>query len=147
MMDWIVYDLDGTITDCSHRVHLAQAGLWEEFNAEAVDDKLRPDVALVMKALEEDYSTMIVTGRDVKYRKLTLDWLWTKGITVDVLLMREKDDYRSDHEVKIALLEKFFGNKASVLNSVMMCLDDRDKVVEALRNYGLRVWQVRQGDY
>ncbi len=146
-MDWVVVDLDGTITDCSHRVHLAQAGLWEEFNAACTEDRLRLDVALVLSSLEKDYEIMIVTGRDNKHRKITWDWLASHGISAQIILMRPSGDFRPDAEVKIGLLETFFGNKAAVLNSVMLCLDDREKVVEALRNYGLKCWQVRQGDY
>lgn len=147
LRDWIVFDLDGTMTDCSHRVHLAQAGQWDEFNAGCRDDKIRPETLAAFRVFNETYHTMFVTGRDGRYKKLTLDLLAEHSIEPDILLMRPPFDPRSDAEVKIALLEGFFGSKAGVLNAVLFCLDDREKVVEELRNYGLTVWQVRQGDY
>lgn len=146
--DWIVVDLDGTLTDCSHRVHLAQAGQWEDFNAACREDKIRPEVLAAFHSAQQcKYNTMILSGRDRKYLKLTMDWLREHSIAPDILLMRDSGDFRSDHEVKISLLESFFGSKTGVLNAVLFCLDDREKVVEALRDYGLMVWQVRQGDY
>lgn len=146
--DWIVVDLDGTLTDCSHRAHLAQAGLWDEFNAASREDRIRPETKAAIAAfLKVNFNIMIVTGRDCKYRKATLDLLTENDVAPDILMMRPRDDFRSDADVKIGLLETFFGSKQAVLNAVLFCLDDREKAVEALRNYGLMVWQVRQGDY
>lgn len=144
---WIVVDLDGTITDITHRKHLAQQGLWDEFNEAAFEDPPNSIVTKVINILEDWYDVMVVTGRPTKYQVRTVDWLHAHLFAPEVLLMRASDDYRSDHEVKIAALERFFGNKEAVLNAVAFVLEDRDKVVEQLRNYGLTVWQIRQGDY
>jgi hypothetical protein len=43
------------------------------------------------------------------------------------------------------MTEEYFGSKEAVLQNVIFVLDDRDKVVEAWRNYGLPCWQVRPG--
>lgn len=144
---WIVVDLDGTLTDYKQRVHFAQQGMWDDFNEAAKDDPPNREVVSVVNALEDWYDVMILTGRPVRYWNQTMDWLQLNLFTPEVLLMRGVDDYRSDHEVKIGALEKFFGNQKAVLNSVAFVLEDRDKVVEALRHYGLTVWQVRQGEY
>lgn len=143
---WIVCDLDGTLTDCSHRVHLMQAGEHDAFNAACNMDAIRPDVAAALEAFQQ-YDIMLLTGSPARYKKLRQDWLAFHNVRADMLLMRANDDFRPDAEVKISLLEQYFGNWQAVLNSVLLVLDDRDKVVEALRNYGLTVWQVRQGDY
>ena len=63
------------------------------------------------------------------------------------LLMRSDNDFRPDHEVKIELLEKRFGGKEGVIRNVWFVVDDRDQVVEALRNYGLTVFQPANGGY
>lgn len=143
---WLICDLDGTLTDCSHRVHLAQAGLWDEFNAKCNEDKVRIETLAALHAFKS-LESMILTGRPTRYRKMTLDWLSANSITPDLLLMRPDDDFRSDLEVKIWLLESYFGNQESACRAIMLVLEDREKVVEGLRNYGLTVWQVRQGDY
>lgn len=149
MTKWIVVDLDGTLCDCSHRVSLAQAGQWDEFHSLCKDDKPYEPVVVVVNCMAyAGYRFMALSGRDERQRKATLDWMVQWGVTPpDEVLLRPKGDYRPDVELKIAMLEQHFGSKEAVLESVKFCLDDRDKVVEGLRNYGLTVWQVREGDY
>lgn len=147
-MQYIVVDLDGTLCDCSHRVTLAQAGQWDEFHALCKDDVPFHKIADMLLALSAHYKMLVVSGRSATQLKATLDWMviWA-CFTPEEVLLRPKDDYRSDIELKTGLLEEFFGSKEAVLASVAFCLDDRDKVVEGLRNYGLTVLQVREGDY
>lgn len=147
-MKYIVVDLDGTLCDCSHRVSLAQAGQWEEFHSLCKDDKPYWPVVEVLRSLEERHHLLFLSGRNASQLKATADWCenWSVPCPADILL-RPKDDYRPDIELKTSLLEEFFGSKEQVLASVLFCLDDRDKVVEGLRNYGLTVFQTREGDY
>lgn len=148
MSQWIVVDLDGTLCDVGHRVHLAQAGQWDEFHALCPHDKPVTAVVELVRALEKVHSIMVVSGRDERQLYNTEVWLKAQSLLKpDVILLRPKDDYRPDVELKTGLLENFFGGKEAVLNRVLFCLDDRDKVVEGLRNYGLTVFQVREGDY
>jgi hypothetical protein len=85
----------------------------------------------------------LLTGRNEKYRQLTEEWLDSTNLHyyVHMLLMRPDNDWSHDHEMKIALLEKEFGSKEVVLQKVAFVVDDRDSVVEGLRNYGLTVLQ------
>lgn len=150
---FIIVDLDGTLCDCSGRVHLAQAGLWDEFNAACGDDKPIASTVGVLKILTNanyDFVPVMIalTGRSAKFRLETERWITTHAPgLIDEVLMRPEHDYRPDGEVKIGLLEELFGSKEAVLESVLVVLDDRDRVVQALRDYGLTVWQVREGDY
>jgi hypothetical protein len=90
-----------------------------------------------------------VTGRNEAFRQLTWSWLNEHKLDeyIDTLIMRPDSDWRPDHELKIALLEQAFGSKERALERVAFILEDRDKVVEAYRNYGLPCWQVRPGGY
>lgn len=145
---WIVLDLDGTICDCSHRVTLAQAGLWDEFHALCKDDKPFWPVVEALRELDRAFYFVVVSGRDERQLKVTQEWFENWSVPVpEVMLLRPKDDFRPDVELKIGLIESFFGTKENALESVAFCLDDRDKVVEGLRNYGLTVFQTREGDY
>jgi hypothetical protein len=49
--------------------------------------------------------------------------------------------------VKLELLEKRFGGKENVLKNIWFAVEDRDQVVEAMRNYGLTVLQPANGGY
>ena len=57
--------------------------------------------------------------------------------------MREKDDKRSDEEVKKEIYEKYIKSWFSVV----MVFEDRNKVVDMWRNEGLLCSQVREGDF
>jgi hypothetical protein len=45
-----VFDLDGTLADCTHRRHLADAGDWDGFFAACVDDvPIAPVIELLLR--------------------------------------------------------------------------------------------------
>lgn len=148
-MNWIVVDLDGTLFDHAHRLDLAKSGLWSDYHACLADDRLNMDVAWLLKKLPRSIQIIFCTGRVEQYRSLTIDKIRSSSEcpVPDELLMRPEMDYTSDHELKPRLLEEFFGGKSRVLEEVRFVMDDRDKVVEAWRNYGLPCWQVRAGGY
>lgn len=143
----IVIDLDGTLSNCDHRVNYAQMGEWDEFHARGKDDRPYEDVALLVDGLSHLYNIVIVTGRNERYRRDLMTWLLEYRIKIDSIVMRPDHDFTSDGELKIRLLEEYFGGKEAVLGCVAFVLEDRDKVVEAYRNYGLACWQVRLGSY
>lgn len=146
----VVIDLDGTLCNCSHRVHHAQNGDWDAFHEGLMDDTLVIPVGNIAHMFDENGFTVIaLTGRPDKYRKLTMEWMQKAHVRhcFSDILMRPDDDYTHDAELKIRLLEEYCGSKELVLAQVHLVLDDRDKVVEAMRNYGLTVFQTRQGDY
>lgn len=149
MKQWIVFDIDGTLADCSHRVQYAQAKLWEEFHERAKDDLVVINVADLMRYLAKDFSIMLLTGRPEKYRHMTIEWLLDAGLhlSYDELVMRPDYNYIQDGLMKIDLLEQWFGSQQDVLHNVWFVVDDRESVVEALRNYGLTVLQPAAGGY
>ena len=148
-MNWIVVDLDGTLNENEHRVHLAQARKWDEFHEAAKGDFVCIPVREIIRAMSNSYKILLLTGRNERYRPMTMNWLQENHISpfINDLAMRPDEDFRPDIEMKICILESFFGTKENVLRSVLFCLDDRDRVVEGFRNYGLPCFQVKQGDY
>ena len=148
MKNCIVVDLDGTVCDSSHRDHLAQAGQWDDFHKALTDDKPWKDAKELIFAMNQyGMNTIAVTGRNERHRCRTLGWLRLNEIEIDMLLMRRDDDFRSDTEVKPALLSEHFGSMQIALESVLFILDDRDKVVQKWRDLGFRCWQVQPGGY
>lgn len=148
-LNWIVVDLDGTLNDNEHRAHLAQDRKWDEFHAASKDDYPCNPVREVVRIMSSNYKILLLTGRNERYRSMTLNWLQQNHISpfIDDLAMRPDSDFRPDIEMKICILESYFGSKENVLGSVLFCLDDRDRVVEGFRNYGLPCFQVKQGEY
>jgi FMN phosphatase YigB (HAD superfamily) len=147
---WVVFDIDGTVSDASHRQQLAQAKEWDQFHSLAAEDKVIVPVANLVRVLSGTAQVMFLTGRPEKFRFATEKWLHDSGLEFyyDHLLMRDDGDFLTkDIDMKVAKLEKFFGNKFNVLHQVWMVLDDRQQVVEGLRNYGLTVLQPAASSY
>jgi FMN phosphatase YigB (HAD superfamily) len=150
MTKWIVVDLDGTLCDCAHRVHLAQAKQWDEFHKGIPEDKVREDVVFFLDEVAHDQNVHILlcTGRNEQYRKQTLDWLnATDACWFDDLIMRPKDNHESDDLLKVRMVDEFFGGRTKALEQVAFVLDDRDRVVQSFRDAGYRCWQVAAGAY
>lgn len=149
--NWVVIDLEGTLCDSSHRVHLAQAGEWEQFNAGIKDDKPKSEIIQLMKLLDdsEHYQIAIVTGRQEQLRLVTANWIIDNGMEqyISMMLMRPNNDRSPDHELKIKLITDHFGGIEKAKEKVWFVLDDRDKVVETWRNAGFNCWQVNVGEY
>lgn len=142
-----VFDLDGTVFDCLHRIDYAKSKQWDEFHSRCTADTPFMDTMTLIEAIGPSMDIIMATGRTNRYREHTLQTFKAHGIMCDALLMRPDNDFSPDGEMKLRLLEKHFGSKEKVLEGVAFVLDDRDKVVEAFRNYGLACWQVRVGDY
>lgn len=149
MKTWIVIDLDGTLCDCSHRVHLAQAKQWDEFHAGIQEDEPHTEAVTFLEVISVNYEILICTGRKDRYRDATVRWLNDKGLGkhITAMLMRPDKDRSSDHELKPRLVDEFFGSRQAALAAVLLVLDDRDRVVEAWRDAGFKCWQVQVGSY
>lgn len=144
----IICDLDGTLYDSSSRSHFAQAGLWDEFHEASFDDQPNEDVLRALYAFDNGENEIIaITGRNEKFREITLRWFDVHHVPIETLLMRPDGDYRSDKEVKTGLLNDWLNEEDRSELDILMALEDRDKMVDAWREFGIPCWQVRAGEY
>lgn len=143
----VVVDLDGTLCDCLHRVHLAQNKQWDEFHSNLVGDSVHEDVAIVISNLDEDTLVIGLTGRNERYRMMTDSWLEKNKILLDDVIMRPDGNFESDHILKPRMLIDYFSNIDNAKKRVICILDDREKVVNAFRELGFPCWQVRPERY
>lgn len=146
MKHYLIIDIDGTVSDCSHREEFAKSGDWEMFHSLCVLDKPYRDVIDIIRHMAH-LQLIGCTGRNESNRMITIEWLRSNGLAFDHLLMRPDGDFTKDIELKIRLLEEHFGGKAQVLDSILAVFEDRDRVVAGLRDYGLTVLQPREGAY
>jgi hypothetical protein len=149
MNRFVIFDIDGTLADCSHRVDHANAKDWDTFHSLADDDMVIVNVADLMVHLSGYAGIILLTGRPERYRYKTMEWLKRSGLDgfYEELIMREDDNFMKDGQMKLVALETRFGDYEGVMNSVWFVVDDRDTVVEAMRNYGLTVLQPAVGGY
>lgn len=142
---WCIFDLDGTLANITHRLHLIEQEKpdWNAFNAACVQDEYKWRIGDMLRAFKEcGRSIAIFTGRDETYRKPTEDWLKGRRIEYDLLAMRPAKDYRSDTIIKKEMFDKYFKKE-----DIWLVVDDRDKVVQMWRDLGLTVLQCQKGDY
>ena len=146
MKKTIIFDLDGTIADISHRrVYLEGNSDWSKFNAEIGNDI--PNAPIVELYLSlwgmNKYNIIIVTGRSEEYRPITEHWLTWNEIPFMRLIMRKRKDNRSDCIIKQEILNLIISEGADILFSV----DDRSQVVDMWRNNGITCLQCAPGDF
>lgn len=142
---WL-FDIDGTLSDTSHRTHLLPD--WNAFFAAQHLDPIKKATKAIYQALDSDGYTMIcMSGRPDKqnntnYREVTRNWLSENALQPYMLLMREGSDKRPDDQVKESLYRKYIEPYFNVVGVV----DDRMSVVRMWDKIGLSVFCVGNPD-
>ena len=133
----IVVDLDGTLA-----IHTDRAPF--EFMKCSSDD-VNPSVLSCVSAMSlAGYMPIFVTGREDLCKEQTMDWLTDKcKIGTFLIYMRKAGDNRKDSLVKEEIYKEY------ILPNyfVEFVLDDRQQVVDHMRELGLPVFQVAPGKY
>lgn len=145
-MKVIVFDVDGTLADIEWRRHwvMNKPKNWKAFFAVQHEDPPHEEIVWLAKRLKDaDTRIIVCSGRSAEFRVVTETWLNEQGIAFDSLFMRPLNDRRPDFEVKVELLEEI----RTKYGEPYLWVDDRKTVVEAIRNAGVRVLQVCEGDY
>jgi predicted kinase len=148
----VLCDIDGTISDATHRMHFIQKGEkdpvdwkkdWKGFFTQMENDTVRDSVQKILIQFYNEGRTIIfMTGRPDQYRDITLNWLSSHFLTFGyTLIMRPRGDRRPDTEVKKELFEKYFPDK-SVIHVV---LDDRPSMIRTWKEVGIPVLDVGKG--
>jgi FMN phosphatase YigB (HAD superfamily) len=144
----IIFDLDGTLADCSHRLHFIQSKPknWKAFFAGMEHDTpIKPTID-ILRNLYPQNRIIFCTGRPDTHYNETFSWLHKHVVTWygDLwLYMRAKGDGRPDYEVKLDLLSTM---RADGFDP-KVAFEDRDQVVDMWRRNGLICYQVAKGTY
>jgi len=135
----MVVDIDGTIALRGDR--------GPHDHDQAMEDAVNYPVIYTVEALRhvQNWSVLLVSGRDEKYRSITEYWLYRHQLLRDRigLYMRARGDQRPDQEVKREIYQKFIEPHYVV----KVIFDDRQKVVDMWRELGLTCFQVAEGNY
>ncbi len=141
-----VFDIDGTISDCEHRIHHVRGEKkdWIAFYGAQLKDPPIPHMVRLAQQLAEVTPVLFVTGRPGDYRRATQEWLRLHvGDSFDGLYMRAPGDFRDDGVVKLELIGKARADGYEVI----MAFEDRDRVVRAYRAAGIPTMQCCPGDF
>jgi predicted kinase len=127
-----IFDLDGSLAQMNGR----KPFMWDRVG----EDKLRVDVALILRLLHRTGNTIyIMSGRDSSCRELTEKWLDDYIIPYEGLYMRAKGDSRKDAIIKRELFDQHVARKGFVVCGVF---DDRPIMVREWKSMGLTVFNI-----
>lgn len=145
----IIFDIDGTLSDPSHRLDFIRTHPknWPAFHAATLLDEVHWDIVDLLKMYKAaGHRIIICTARDDSNYDLTKQWL-DENATIaglyEKIYMRTYGDYRSDSIVKPELLDKMRSDGYDP----KIAVEDRTGVVKMWRENGLRCLQVCDGDY
>ena len=146
----VIFDLDGTICDCTHRLHLIQGKNkdWEKFHDESINDEQIESMIDLLDTIIVDGCNKVVfcTTRPDTTKDVAIEWISRNtamfGDEVNIL-MRKSGDHRPDHVIKLENLEK----AGLTPDKVSFIVEDRASVVKALRERGYKVLQCDEGNY
>jgi predicted kinase len=130
-----VFDIDGTL---AHMNNKRGPFDWNKVDRDDVDTHVARMVGLHADACD---TIIIVSGRDDTSMDLTKEWLDFYNISYDVILMRKAGDFRKDNIVKREIYQEHIIGKYNIA----AIYDDRQQVVDELREMGLKVFQVEPG--
>lgn len=137
-MDSIILDLDGTIANCNHRLHLLENKEWKEFFKQSKFDTVIEPVYKIINQLNNNYKIVILTSRPQFNHDITIDWLTKNNIDFDALYMRKLGDFRASPIVKSELIDKI---KSDGYNPIY-AFEDRLDCIEAFNTKGIFTFKV-----
>ena len=141
-----IFDIDGTIADCTNRLHHIQKQPkdWTAFFAGVIHDKPIPHMINLIKLCAAYSAVILVSGRSDECREDTVTWIEGEVYGYEFpLYMRRAGDHRDDDVIKMELLAQL---RADGFEPIMV-FDDRKRVVDAWRAAGVPCAQVAQGDF
>ena len=143
----VIVDLDGTLSDGTHRLHLLPTKdlhlteSWSVFNGAAIGDKpIQNTIDVVNTLWEAGMGVIILTGRSDEVETDTLIWLDRYKVKFDYLIMRRAEDNRKDTVIKEEVL------RAIGLEHIKCAFDDSPSVVKHFRSLGITTYQVTEYD-
>lgn len=146
MPECFVVDIDGTLSDLSHRLHYIKGEGkkdWDSFFGTVRQDTVNTQMRDLVNQLSEGYDIVLCSGRPERCRNDTNYWLAENHIISDNLYMRKDGDYRPDYVVKEELLKQIISDGFTIKAAI----DDRKQVVDMWRRNGILCLQCAEGDF
>lgn len=141
----VITDLDGTLSDTTHRVHLIERNPkdWDAFfTASSEDEPILPVIRVIQALKAAGHEIHVLTGRSDSTREATIRWFMKYEVPFDELVMRADGDFTPDDRLK---RDWFLSSYEP--EDVLLVIDDRDKVVRMWRELGLVCLQAAPGNF
>lgn len=137
----IIFDLDGTLCDITHRLHFIKCDKpdWPAFHVACVDDTPKENIIALYNCLWCRHNVLIVSGRSDAVRHETEQWLSDNLTLPDKLIMRVNGDHTPDTELKRGWLKD---GTLPPKEDILCVFEDRQRLVDMWREEGLTCLQV-----
>ena len=145
-MRCVIFDMDGTLADISHRRHhvMTKPKNWRAFNAGMIADIPNPPIMELAHTLSDFGHRLIVcSGREEVFRDVTEHWLQKHKVCYERVYMRPEKDYRDDGQIKGELLDRILADGWEP----WLAIEDRSRVVAMWRSRGITCLQCADGDF
>lgn len=143
MQQYVIFDLDGCLSDDSARLQFADPEFvdlhgWEYYHGGIPNDKpINRDH--VLRALACGYRIAVFTARPRKWEKETTEWMrkhFGEGFRCD-LYMRGHNDVTPSPKLKTMMLERLLSDAGIDLSCIHAVYDDRVDVLRAMEQQGI----------
>lgn len=133
-----IFDLEGTLSNHSHRLHLLPKVSEKEanskdhyaaFHAAFPKDPVNNHIVNMINSFFEFNPAIILTGMMEKHRQMAVDYLDYHKVFCDSLVMRQNDDFRPSPEFKLAHIKDLY--KKYQFDCAVV-FDDREDIVDHL---------------
>lgn len=147
----IVFDIDGTLADGEHRMHLIRGNGkkdWTTFFDKAMEDPPHHEIQWLnhIMADRDDVELVVLTARPEKRRTITEQWLIEHDIHYTELILKTDDEEERripDQDFKERILDEMIARG----RTPYMVFEDRNSVVDMWRKRGIKCLQVQPGDF
>jgi FMN phosphatase YigB (HAD superfamily) len=141
----VLFDIDGTLADATHREPLLGASpgpeQWAAFFNAMWDDPLIEPVAALYRAVWTVERVIVSSARPESHRGMTLDWFARHDLPVGLVMLRPPGDTREDFQVKRDALVRV----QEMGLAPRYAVDDKPAVVAMYRSNGIVCLQAGPG--
>lgn len=143
----IIIDIDGVLSNPSHRIQHAINKDWDKFNDLMEFDEPNAEMFTILHYFILNFKVVFLTARPEHYRMTTFKWLMansnnsylmkTKLQSKEIeLIMRPSENKESSEIFKEKILKEL-KNKFKII----LAIDDNSKVVKMFRKHGINTLQ------
>jgi len=147
MKKYVIFDIDGTLSDASKRQHHMKKTPKDRKNffAEIPNDApIMPIVSLYNElCCSDNYRVVLFTGRPENYRESTEEWMEKHALFNRPIFFRKEGDKRPDAVIK----KEYYDEITADGSEVDFVVEDRNSVVAMWRDIGVVCFHCFDGDF
>jgi hypothetical protein len=144
----VIFDIDGVLSDATGRQHFLEENEsgkknWRGFFDACGEDPLLEDVAALVEVVDRDVAVVLLTGRPVRVRPQTMEWLKRNNLRWDLLVMRNAGNYQHSPEFKRLTVKEL----RELGFDVRVAFEDDHRNIDMFKSEGVPCVYIHSGYY